>query len=96
VSASDRLRNTGRVTYFRDIGLRGLPLPFGEPGSCVRPSVAAGIAGMAASASSVPARVSSAVLIFAPAAPCPAAHRATVLPATQRERHDKTPRPNAT
>ena len=32
VSANDRLRNTGRVTYFRDIGLRGLPLPLCEHG----------------------------------------------------------------
>jgi hypothetical protein len=24
------------VTDFRDIGLHGLPLPFGEHGSCVR------------------------------------------------------------
>ena len=67
VSANDRLRNTCRVTCSRDIGLQGLPLPFGEHGSCVRPSLAAGIAGLAASASSVPARVSSAVLIFAAA-----------------------------
>ena len=55
------------VTYLRDLGLQGLPLPFGEHGSCVRPSLAVGIAGLAASASSVPARVSSAVLIFAAA-----------------------------
>ena len=39
---------------------RVLPLPFGEHGSRVRPSIAAGIAGLAA-------RVSSAVLIFAAA-----------------------------
>ena len=69
VSANDRLRNIGRVTYFRDIGLQGLPLPFGQHGNCVRPSVAAGTAGLAASASSVPARVSNAVLIFAAATP---------------------------
>ena len=90
-SADDRLRNTGRVTYFRDIGLQGLPLPFGQHGSCVRPSVAAGIAGLAASASSVPARASGAVLIFAAATPARRPNRPTVLPATQRERHGKTP-----
>jgi len=61
VSADDRLRNTGRVTYFRDIGRQGPPLLFGEYDSCVRTSVAAGIAGLAASASPVPAKVSSAV-----------------------------------
>jgi hypothetical protein len=93
-NANDRLRNTGRVTYFRDIGLQGLPLPFGQHGSCVRPSVAAGIAGLAASASSVPARASSAVLIFAAATPARRPNRPTVLPATQRERHGKTPKPH--
>jgi len=91
VSANDRLRDTGRVTYFRDIGLQGLPLPFGGHGSCVRPSVAAGIAGLAASASSVPAAVSSGADLRG-GYPCPAAKRPTVLPATQRERHGKTPR----
>jgi hypothetical protein len=69
VSANHRLRTPAGVTYFRDIGLRGLPLPFSEHGSCVRSSVAAGIAGLAASTSSVSATVSSAVLIFAPATP---------------------------
>lgn len=68
-------------------------MPFGEHGSCVRPSVAAGIAGLAASASSVPARVSSAVLIFV-AATLPASNRPTVLSATQREHQGKTPRPH--
>jgi hypothetical protein len=68
-NANDRLRTPARVTYFRDIGLQSLPLPFSEHGNCVRPSVAAGIAGLAASASSVPASVSSAVLIFAAATP---------------------------
>jgi hypothetical protein len=30
VSVNDRLRNTIRVTYFRDIGPQGVPLPSGE------------------------------------------------------------------
>jgi hypothetical protein len=56
-NANDRLRNTSRVTYFRDIGPQSVPLPSGEHLSFVRPSLAAGIAGLTASASSVPTRV---------------------------------------
>ena len=40
----------------------GVPLPSGERRSCVCPSLAAGIAGLTASASSVPARAPSGVL----------------------------------
>jgi hypothetical protein len=57
-----------RVTYFRDLGLRDLPLPFGEHGSCVRPSRAAGIVGLAARLVCAN-EVCSAVLIFAAAPP---------------------------
>ncbi len=91
VSADDRLRNASRVTYSRDIGPQSVPLPSGEHLSCVRPSLAAGIAGLTASASSVPARVPQRGCFAA--APLPAANRPTVLPATQRERHGKAQRP---
>ncbi len=91
-SADDRLRNTSRVTYFRDIGPQGVPLPSGEHLSCVRPSLVAGIAGLTASASSVPTRVPQGDA--SRRLPCPAANRSTVLPATQRERHGKTQRPH--
>jgi hypothetical protein len=36
VSANNRLRNTAGVTYFHDIGLQGLPLPFGEAEDTLR------------------------------------------------------------
>jgi hypothetical protein len=68
VSANDRLRNTGCGYVLPRSWPPDLPLPFGEHGSCVRPSRAAGIVGLAARLVRAN-EVCSAVLIFAAAAP---------------------------